>query len=189
MRIIIILLITSLLLCCCLFIWLASFIGSRQALNELSSDLMTTFGESVLRYLHGQIYPYIGATKTVADDYNIGLVPKFPPASYLFTKYSTFKPYGIGLVFDDELHTYNTYGVPPNETTAYYETPKGKFLLLTYGVNSTSGAIQYDNLLKNTTNYATFKQSYWATFCLYWTGSYNLAQYLLAKERCGYCQD
>ena len=102
-RLFIIILITSLLLICSALIWVTGFVGSQQALNTMSNELLLTYGESVIRYMDGQIRPYIAVTHSVADDYNIGLIPRSPPLSYLYKKYSTFKPYGIGLVFDDEV--------------------------------------------------------------------------------------
>ncbi|EFC39974.1 predicted protein [Naegleria gruberi] len=162
-RLFIIILMTSLLLVCSILIWLTGFVMSQQALNSMSSELMATYGQSIIRFMDGQVRPYIAATHSVADDYNIGLVGRAPPLSYLYKKYSTFKPYGIGLVFDDELNTFNTFGVPPNEVAAYYQTPKGQPILNTWSVNTTSPNVTINGLYKITSNYLTTKQSYWIT--------------------------
>ena len=52
----IVVMITCLIVCCSVAVWLASFVSSRQALNDLTSQLMITFSESVINYMNGQIH-------------------------------------------------------------------------------------------------------------------------------------
>ncbi|KAG2389081.1 hypothetical protein C9374_014481 [Naegleria lovaniensis] len=158
-QVFIIMAITILLMTCSCLVWLTSFLSTKQALNDLTKDLMISAGRNVLTYVDSQIRPIIAATQTVADDYNIGLVPKFPSFPYLHTKFNAFNPYGIGLIFSDELHTFNLFGVPPNEVLSYYYKPVDEYVLYTMSVNASNGAIT--GQLKVTPNYDIVKQSYW----------------------------
>lgn len=132
MRLFIILLILILLIACFVFIWLASYIGSTQALNALSGDLISRVGEKVMTFMDSELSPYMKLTWTLADDFNNGIIGKSPSLKYLFSRYRIYNPFAVGVFFPLELYTYLISGTPPNEVLTFGYKPfnfTGMFLL------------------------------------------------------------
>ncbi|KAG2386080.1 hypothetical protein C9374_003229 [Naegleria lovaniensis] len=128
MRVVIIILIISLLLTCSLFIWLASFIGSRNTVNELTTNLIEQVGKKILVFLSGEISPIAGLARTLANDFNLGIVGRRPPFEYLFAKNVIYRPSAVGLFFPTEMYSYfNLTFFPdgiPKQTFTIYIKPK-----------------------------------------------------------------
>ncbi|EFC45366.1 predicted protein [Naegleria gruberi] len=124
MRIVIILLIVSLLFLCSLFIWLASFIGSRTAVNELTTNLINQVGRKILVFLESQIAPSSGLAKSIASDFKLGIIDRQPPLSYLFEKNNIYRPSSVGVFYPTEMYgyfnlTFFTKGYPEETFTVY----------------------------------------------------------------------
>ncbi|EFC42421.1 hypothetical protein NAEGRDRAFT_80465 [Naegleria gruberi] len=99
----------------------------------------------------------------MAEDYNLGLVPRQPSLAYLYKYYNTFKPYGIGLFFNDSLDSVNVYGAPPNEIVVWYHTPTTEFMLYAISLDTSTPNTTAKSLVKASPNYEVNAQSYWKT--------------------------
>lgn len=159
-RIFIVVLITCLVLSCSIVIWLVSFVGARTALNELSTQLMNTFANYVVENVDSEIRPITAATKSIAYDFNLGVVPMNPQTEYLFSKFVTFHPYGIGFLFADQLSTINYVGIPPNEVPGFYHQKSNETDMFVYEVDLVSGQ-NLNRVLKVNPNYNVTVQDYW----------------------------
>jgi len=69
----IIILISSLLVLSCLLIWVSSNALSRQAIEELSSEVIDISGEKLTLYLDSLLDPLGRLSRVVASDYNNGI--------------------------------------------------------------------------------------------------------------------
>lgn len=142
-------------------IWLTSFVGSREAMSFMSFELMSSVGDSVLHYMDGQLRPYIAATESIADDYNLQIIPKIPSLSYLHKMFIRFKPYGIGLFFNDSLNSVNVFGPIGGEFPVWYTKPIDEKVLYAIGLNTQSPNITSTKMVTKSPNYETISQSYW----------------------------
>ncbi|KAF0983002.1 hypothetical protein FDP41_010980 [Naegleria fowleri] len=166
MRVVIILLIIVLLLTCSIFIWLASFIGSNQAVTELTSSLIEQVGKKIMVFLSGEISPCADLAWTVADDFNMGLIPRRPPFEYLFRKNLVFRPSSVGIYFANEFYAYFNLtifpnGVPTQEFTIYIK-PQDYIGVEHWYANETDGSL-IGLVMNQTTPFVVPSLPYWIT--------------------------
>ncbi|KAF0978701.1 hypothetical protein FDP41_002521 [Naegleria fowleri] len=160
MRLFIILLILILLIACSVFIWLASYIGSTQALNALSGDLISRVGEKVMTFMDSELSPYMKLTWTLADDFNNGIIGKSPSLKYLFSRYRIYNPFAVGVFFPLELYTYLISGTPPNEVLTFGYKPFNFTGVTVMYANSTDGSLM--GVFNNDTRpFIISQQEYW----------------------------
>ncbi|KAG2392180.1 hypothetical protein C9374_012432 [Naegleria lovaniensis] len=160
MRLFIILLILILLIACSVFIWLASYIGSSQALNALSGDLISRVGEKVMTFMDSELSPYMKLTWSIADDFNNGIIGRIPSLKYLFSRYHIYNPFAVGIFFPLELYTYLISGTPPNEVLTFGYKPFNFTGVTVMFANSTDGSIigVFNN---DTRPFIITQQAYW----------------------------
>ena len=78
MRAFITFLIVILLITCSIFVWLASFVGSTNALQEMTKDLIGKVGEKTVSYINSEIEPHIKLSMSLAADINNGVIGEKP---------------------------------------------------------------------------------------------------------------
>ncbi|KAG2378859.1 hypothetical protein C9374_008007 [Naegleria lovaniensis] len=166
MRVVIIMLIIVLLLTCSIFIWLASFIGSNQAMTEVTNSLIEQVGHKITVFLRGEISPCAELAWTIAHDFNMGLIPRKPPLEYLFRKNSIFRPSSLGIFFPNEIYTYFNLtifpnGVPTQQFTIYIK-PKDYVGVEHWYANVTDGSLM-GLVMNQTTLFNITSLAYWVT--------------------------
>ncbi|KAG2389273.1 hypothetical protein C9374_013833 [Naegleria lovaniensis] len=98
LRFVIIASVIVLVILCCLSVWLASYIGSSNALNTLNSDLIVSVEQKIMNYMRDRLTPIIAAGDAMAMDYNTGVAPQNSTFQkyYLMSKYLSFRANSIG---------------------------------------------------------------------------------------------
>ncbi|KAL9648349.1 hypothetical protein ABK040_001928 [Willaertia magna] len=160
-KVAIVFLVACLVIACAFFVWLASFFGARNALGDMTTRLMHTFGDFVFAEMDAYFNPFIQVGQEVAYDYNIGLVSNISLemiSKYLMKKHLLVNSFGLGLYMTEELK-----GVvlnPPNSTLSF-NTQIGS-----YSINSTTNTI-----IPSTIRHYSFFNSTQQSF---WTASFKL---------------
>ncbi|EFC38405.1 predicted protein [Naegleria gruberi] len=172
----------------------SSYIGSTQALDSLSTDLIHKVGENVMAFLKGEISPSAHLARVLAEDFNRGLIGRKPDLSYLFSKNQIFYPSAVGLFFPDEVNTYFNLTIfpdgKPKQSFTYYVKPKGYIGVEQWYANETDGS--FINLVVNqTTPFVITSLAYWVTsfnfFDLYQTDRvYGLPYTVVNSTTCIY---
>ncbi|KAL9643166.1 hypothetical protein ABK040_001654 [Willaertia magna] len=162
-KVAIVFLVACLVIACAFFVWLASFFGARNALGDMTTRLMHTFGEFVFAEMDAHFDPFIQVVQEVAYDYNIGLVSNISLdmySKYLMKKHLLVNSFGIGLYMTDELKVLVANGQTQNGSLSFNTQTKHDTRMTTYSINSTTNTlipstIKYYSLFNST------KQSFW----------------------------
>ncbi|EFC43973.1 predicted protein [Naegleria gruberi] len=144
----------------------SSYIGSANALNELSSTIVDKVAERVLAFLTSSIHPFSGLSRTIAFDFNSGYVMRDPNSilPYFFKRSLVYSPSSIGFHFYNEAYSYFniTYfysGVPVQSFTTYHQ-PFNYPGLVHYLASPINGSI-IGLIANQTTPFKQYTQSYW----------------------------
>ncbi|KAF0979142.1 hypothetical protein FDP41_002212 [Naegleria fowleri] len=169
LRVVIILMIIALLVTCSVLIWLASFIGSNQTFTELSNSLISQVGNKIIVYLKGEISPISGLAKTIAEDFNSGVIGR-RALNYLWTKNEIYRFSGFGVYFPNEFYSYTnlTYfknGVSNQQFIMYYK-PEGMIGVEVWYANETDGS-KVSIFSNQTTPFIVSQRDYYVTSMKY----------------------
>ncbi|EFC46929.1 predicted protein [Naegleria gruberi] len=165
MRLIITLLIILLLTACSILTWLASFIGSITALEELSQNLVSRVGEKAITYIDSQLDPVVKLSSSFAADITNGSISLQPSISNLYQKATIYKASSVGVFYSQSLYSVVWAGVYPNEVLTYSEAIPG---LVYWKLDASNGNVV--SVFKNTSTipFSITSQAFWAgSFALF----------------------
>jgi len=181
-RLFIIALMIILFISCSVFVWLASYVGSTQAITELSKSIVNKVSDNVVSFIQSELVPASLMVQTISSDHLLNVVNFTDPLPYLFQKSLIYQTSGCGFWYANRMWGYtNTTTIINGElstqtTLTVYRKPTGYIGVELWMCKPSDGSLAY--LISNqTTSVNIPTRDYWVNTFSYFNANPSATVY------------